>query len=121
VKYIPINFQKKYSKINEQWSPKVIAKMNDYQFKIAKIEGEFIWHKHDETDEVFIIVEGSMKIEFRDGSVNLKQGEMFVVPKGIEHKPIASKECKIINIEPSGTSNTGDTKSNRTVNGNDWI
>ena len=89
--------------------------------KIARIEGEFVWHKHEETDEVFIIVEGTMNLEFRDGTVNLQEGEMFVVPKGIEHKPVATNECKILMIEPQGTANTGDVGGERTQENDIWV
>lgn len=116
-----INFQEKFTKISDQWTPRVIAEMNDNQFKIAKIEGEFVWHKHEETDEVFIIVEGSMNLEFRDGTVNLQEGEMFVVPKGVEHKPVAKNECKILMIETKGTTNTGNVGGERTQEGDIWV
>ena len=85
--YKAINFNQKYSLFNDRWAPKVIAEMNDYQFKLVKVKGGFEWHTHEETDETFIVIEGVLQIKFRDGIVNLKQGEMFVVPKGVEHKP----------------------------------
>ena len=101
-----INLKEKFSMFSKYWSPHVIAEMNDYQFKLAKIKGEFIWHEHDDTDEVFIVIEGSMNIEFQDGIVDLSEGEMFVVPKGVSHKPFAENECKIMLVEPKGTINT---------------
>tara|TARA_B100002051_G_scaffold255850_1_gene271855 strand:- start:99 stop:461 length:363 start_codon:yes stop_codon:yes gene_type:complete len=117
-----INFKNKYSKFSDYWSPKVIAEMNDYQFKVVKIKGEFIWHKHDSTDETFIVIDGSMVIEFRDGKVQLDKGEMYVVPKGVEHRPYADKECKVILIEPKGIVNTGDADSGTMTAENDvWI
>jgi mannose-6-phosphate isomerase-like protein (cupin superfamily) len=116
-----INFEEKFAKFTEYWSPKIIAQMNDYHFKLAKIQGEFVWHKHDETDEVFIIIAGEMRIAFRDGGVDLKQGEMVVVPKGVEHKPIAGSECSILVIEPAGTVNTGDAGGDMTVAQVPWI
>ena len=117
-----INFKNKYSKFSDYWSPKVIAEMNDYQFKVVKIKGEFIWHKHDSTDETFIVIDGSMVIEFRDGEVQLDKGEMYVVPKGVEHRPYADKECKVILIEPKGIVNTGDADSGAMTAKNDvWI
>lgn len=119
--YHPINFQDKLSKFSEQWSPKIIAQMNDYHFKIAKIEGEFIWHDHPETDEVFIVLKGQLEIQLHDRSVVLKEGEMFVVPKGVEHKPVAEKECHILLIEPAGTVNTGDLVNERTAANDVWI
>ena len=117
-----INFKNKYSKFSDYWSPKVIAEMNDYQFKAVKIKGEFIWHKHDSTDETFIVIDGSMVIEFRDGEVQLDKGEMYVVPKGVVHRPYADKECKVILIEPKGIVNTGDADSGTMTAENDvWI
>jgi mannose-6-phosphate isomerase-like protein (cupin superfamily) len=116
-----INFAEKFSLFSEHWSPKIIAQMNDYHFKIAKIQGEFVWHSHLETDETFIVLHGKMRIEFRDGVVNLKAGEMCVVPKGVEHKPIADEESHILLIEPSGTINTGDTGGELTVEVTEWI
>lgn len=119
--YEKINIKEKYSKFTDQWSPKVIAEMNDYQFKLAKIEGEFTWHTHNDTDEVFIIMDGSMTLEFRDGKVELEAGDMFVVPKGVEHKPVAKKECKIMLVEPRGVVNTGEYTSERTAPNDVWI
>ena len=121
MKYKPINFRDKFDLVTEQWSPKIIAQMNEYQIKIAKIQGEFDWHKHPETDETFIVISGNMRIDFRDGQVKLDKGEMYVVPKAIEHKPIAEEECQILLIEPAGTVNTGDTVTNRTHLEDEWI
>jgi len=119
--YIPINLQKKLAKFSDHWSPKIIAQMNDYHFKLVKLKGDFVWHSHDDTDEVFITLDGEMSIEFRDGKVDLKAGEMFVVPKGVEHKPFAERECKIILVEPAGTVNTGNTGGEMTTDNNIWI
>jgi len=116
-----INFKEKFSKISDHWSPRVIAEMNDYQFKLVKIEGEFVWHDHPETDEVFIVMRGSLAIELRDRVVSLNTGEMFVVPRGVEHKPVAVKECQIMLIEPKGIINTGGAQSNLTAENNIWI
>jgi mannose-6-phosphate isomerase-like protein (cupin superfamily) len=116
-----INFQEKLSKFTEHWSPKIIAQMNDYHFKIVKFQGEFLWHSHDDTDEAFIVLDGEMSIAFRDGSVALKSGEMFVVPKGAEHKPSAEKECRAVLVEPAGTINTGDAGGEMTADDNVWI
>jgi mannose-6-phosphate isomerase-like protein (cupin superfamily) len=120
-KYFALNFQEKFSLFTEQWSPKVIAELNDYQFKLAKIEGEFVWHAHEETDEAFVVVGGEMTIEFRDGSVLLKVGEMFIVPKGVDHRPVANHECKILLIEPRGVVNTGTEGGARTAKNDVWI
>ena len=117
----PINFHEKLSKFTDHWSAKIIAQMNDYHFKLVKFQGDFIWHSHDDTDEVFITIDGEMSIEFRDGRVDLKTGELFVVPKGVEHKPFANKECKIMLVEPAGTINTGDAGGEITAEENVWI
>ena len=116
-----INFADKLSKFSDHWSPKVIAEMNDYQFKLAKLEGDFVWHNHPDTDEVFIVIEGSMKIELEDGVVELNPGEMYVVPKGVMHKPSAGKECKIMLVEPRGVVNTGEADSDLTAENDVWI
>ena len=116
-----INFNEKLSKFSEYWSPKIIAQMNNYHFKVVKFRGEFVWHSHDDTDEVFIVLDGEMSIAFRDGSVELKEGEMFVVPKGAEHRPFAEKECKAVLVEPAGTINTGDTGGKMTAEDDVWI
>lgn len=116
-----INFEDKLTKFSAHWSPKIIAEMNDYQFKLVKIQGEFVWHKHDETDEVFIVLDGEMSIAFRNGIVQLNKGEMVVVPKGIEHMPVAQKECMVMVIEPAGTVNTGDAGGDMTVETLDWV
>ncbi|MDH3693973.1 MAG: cupin domain-containing protein [Gammaproteobacteria bacterium] len=121
MKFDPINFQDKYSKFNDHWSPKVIAEMNDYQFKLVKVQGEFVWHDHPDTDEVFVVLNGTLDIEFRVGKVTLDSGEMFVVPKGIEHKPIAENECSILLIEPKGVVNTGGVESDLTAKKDVWI
>jgi mannose-6-phosphate isomerase-like protein (cupin superfamily) len=110
-----INLADKFAKFSEHWSPKIVARMNDYEFKLAKLEGEFVWHSHAETDEAFIVVDGEMTLHFRDGDVRLRAGEMFVVPKGVEHKPSASAECRVMLVEPAGTVNTGDVVSDRTA------
>ena len=120
--YNSIDIRSKYKLFIEQWQPKVIAKMNDYQFKIAKIEGEFTWHSHKNTDETFIVIKGEIDIQFRDGFVKVKEGEMFVVPAGVEHKPVSKKESQIMLIEPHGVVNTGDNTSNDLTAKNDvWI
>ena len=116
-----INLKDKLDKFSEHWSPKVIAEMNDYQFKLVKIQGEFVWHNHADTDEVFIVIEGSMKIQFENETIELKEGEMLVVPKGIEHKPIAELECKVMLVEPRGVLNTGESDSELTADNDVWI
>lgn len=120
-KYQSLNFAEKFSLFNEQWLPKIIAEMNDYQFKVARLQGDFIWHDHDDTDETFIVLEGQLRIDFRDGQVTVSQGEMFVVPKGIEHKPFAENEVKLLLIEPKGMLNTGHEGGERTAINDVWI
>ena len=116
-----INFARKFSLFDEQWKPKVIAEMNDYQFKIVRLEGDFIWHDHPETDETFIVLEGKLRIDFRDGSVTVGAGEMFVVKKGVEHKPCAEKAVKLMLIEPRGVLNTGHAGGEITAENDVWI
>lgn len=118
--YEAINFAKKFSLYYEQWRPKVIAEMNDYQFKIVKLEGDFIWHDHNNTDETFIVLEGVLRIDFPDGAVQVSAGEMFVVPKGVKHKPYAEHEVKLLLIEPRGVLNTGDEGGERTAENDVW-
>ena len=120
--YKAVNFKEKLSLFSEQWSPKVIAQMNDYQIKIVKIQGDFEWHSHKDTDETFIVLQGDLRIDFKDGHVRLNKGEMYVVPKGVLHKPFALNEVEMILIEPSGVLNTGDNEINSTTAQNDvWI
>jgi mannose-6-phosphate isomerase-like protein (cupin superfamily) len=110
-----INLADKFSKFSEHWSPKIVARMNDYEFKLVKLQGEFVWHSHADTDEVFIVVDGEMTLHLRDGDVGLRAGEMFVVPRGVEHKPSAVAECRVMLVEMAGTVNTGDAVSDRTA------
>lgn len=121
MKYSPISVNEKFSKFSDQWSPKIIARMNDYHIKLAKIQGEFIWHSHAETDETFMVIDGEMRIDFHDGCVNLKKGDLFVVPKGTVHKPFSEKECFILLIEPAGVRNTGDVLNEKTAPDDVWI
>ena len=116
-----IVFAEKLNLFKDQWAPKIIAQMNEMHFKLAKIEGEFVWHSHPETDEVFIVLEGSFEMQLRDGSLHLNAGEMCVVPKGVEHRPVAAEECAILLVEPAGTVNTGDAGGELTANHDDWI
>lgn len=120
--YAAISPLAKTALFSEQWQPKVVAEMNDYQFKVARLEGDFVWHSHADTDETFIVLEGSLRIDFRDGAVELGAGEMFVVPKGKEHKPFAANEVKVMLIEPRGVVNTGDEdQGERTAQNDVWI
>ncbi|MCA1403572.1 cupin domain-containing protein [Ensifer sp. IC3342] len=119
--YAPVNFQDKLARFSDQWQPRVIAEINDYQVKIVRIEGDFVWHDHPETDEAFIVLDGTLRIDFRDGSVTVGPGEMYVVPKGIEHKPFADGEVKMLLIEPRGILNTGHEGGERTAENDVWI
>ncbi|CAE6685864.1 hypothetical protein R69927_06084 [Paraburkholderia domus] len=116
-----INFAEKLQLIGDQWQPRVVAEMNDYQFKLVRIEGDFVWHEHADTDETFIVLDGQLRIDMRDGSVLLSAGEMFVVPKGTEHKPYAEREVKLLLIEPRGVKNTGEESNERTAANDVWI
>ena len=102
-KNVKINFQAKLKKFSDHWSPKVIAELNDYQFKLVKIKGEFIWHNHENTDEAFVVLDGKIYIEFEDKTEEIKRGEMIIVPKGVKHKPYAKKEANIMIIAVSYT------------------
>lgn len=119
--YKPINFAEKLALIDALWQPRVAAEMNEYQFKLVRIEGDFIWHEHPETDETFIVLKGQLRIDFRDGAVSIGAGEMFVVPKGVEHKPHAAQEVHLLLIEPRGILNTGHTGGDRTAQNDLWI
>jgi mannose-6-phosphate isomerase-like protein (cupin superfamily) len=113
--YYSINFREKFSSFDAQWQPKVIAEMNDYQFKLVKLQGDFIWHDHQDTDETFIVIEGNLRIDFRDGAVHVASG------KGVEHKPFAEKEVKLLLIEPRGVLNTGHEGGDRAADNDVWI
>ena len=116
----PINFAEKLSQFSEHWSPRVIAAMNDYQFKLVKLQGEFVWHDHKDTDEVFVVLEGEMEIGLRDRTVTIRPGEMFVVPKGVQHITRAARECHALIIEPRGVVNTGDAGGALTAQNDVW-
>jgi mannose-6-phosphate isomerase-like protein (cupin superfamily) len=119
--YKAINFAQKLGLFREQWLPKVIAEMNDYQFKVVKVQGDFVWHDHQDTDETFIVLDGQLRIDFCDGAVHLSAGEMFVVPKGVVHKPYAEHEARLLLIEPRGVLNTGHEGGERTAENDVWI
>jgi len=117
----PINLAEKFSFIHERWTPKNVARLNDYHVKIVKLQGEFVWHSHPDTDELFWVHRGALTIRLRDGAVRLGPGEMYVVPRGVEHCPVAEEECEVVLIEPAGTPNTGDAGGERTKPTNEWI
>ena len=116
-----VRLAEKLGRLSEQWQPRVVAEMNDYQFKVVRLEGDFVWHSHADTDETFLVVEGELRIDFRDGPVTIRAGEMCVVPRGLEHKPFAEREVKLLLIEPRGVRNTGDQGGDRTAENDVWI
>ena len=117
----PINLLDKLAIFTEHWSPRVVAEMNDYQFKLVKLQGEFVWHDHTDTDEAFLVLDGEMEIGFRDRTVTLRKGELFVVPKGVEHITRAARECSALIIEPRGVVNTGEAGGQLTAKNDVWI
>ena len=121
MRYAPINLKDKLGRFDELWSPKVVAEINDYQVKLVKVSGEFVWHKHDDTDELFLCLAGKLDIEFRDGRAALGEGELYVVPRGIEHKPSSEGECHVLIIEPKGVANTGDEEGALTAPNDQWV
>ena len=116
-----IDIKKKFDLFSEHWAPKIIGEMNDYYIKLVKIKDHFTWHKHEETDEVFIVYKGSMRIDFRDGYVELSEGQLYIIPKNKEHKPYAENECEMMLFEPKGTLNTGNVKDGFTKEKLDWV
>lgn len=116
-----INFADKLGRFAEHWSPRVIAEMNDYQFKLVKIQGDFVWHSHADTDETFIVIAGTLRMGFRDREVVLREGEMIVVPRGVEHCPRADAECHVLLVEPRGVVNTGDAGGELTARNDVWV
>jgi len=117
----PVRLAEKLALFSEHWSPKVVARMNDYDLKLVKLRGDFTWHDHKDTDEVFLVLHGSMAIEMRDRTVTLEEGDLFVVPRGVEHCPRAETECHVLLIEPVGVVNTGDAGGELTAPGDEWI
>ena len=107
-----INIAEKLSLFSEHWSPKIVARLNGQEVKLAKLKGEFVWHKHDHEDEMFYVLKGRLKIEFRNRTIELTENEFLVVPKGVEHKPVADEEVAVMLFEPENTVNTGDADSN---------
>ena len=110
----PINIEKKLSLFNDHWNPRIIGELNKQHVKLAKIKGEFIWHKHEDEDEMFLVLKGTLKIEFRDRTETIQENEIIIVPKGVEHKPIAKEEVSIMLFEPATTINTGALENERT-------
>jgi len=114
-KHEKVNLAEKLSSFTDRWSPKVVGEVGDLHVKLAKLEGEFIWHHHAEQDELFLVIKGRLRIRLRDGEVRLSPGEFYIVPRGVEHLPIADEECHIMLLEPKSTLNTGDVVNERTV------
>ncbi|MDE2753512.1 MAG: cupin domain-containing protein [Gemmatimonadota bacterium] len=117
----PVNLLAKCELFDEQWQPRIVAEVNDYQFKIARVEGEFVWHAHEDTDEAFLVLEGELRIDLPHGSVTLGPGELYVVPRGVRHRPVAEREAKLMLVEPRGVVNTGDAGGERTAEGDRWV
>lgn len=116
-----INLREKLSRFQDLWAPRIVASLNNYHIKVVKLKGEFVWHSHTETDELFLVLDGALTIELRDQKVTLTAGEMFVVPRGAEHKPVAPSECHVLLIEPAGTVNTGTVGGQMTAANDVWI
>ena len=116
-----INLEQKFSLFTEHWTPKIIAELNDYQIKIVKVQGDFVWHDHSDTDEFFLVLEGTLFIEFESETMELNAGELYVVPKGVQHRPYAQEECRVMLIEPRGVVNTGEASSDLTASNDVWI
>ncbi len=119
--YSKISLKEKLGRFSDYWTPRIVSQFNDYHIKLVKVKGEFVWHDHSETDELFLVLDGSLEIHFRDGKVKLNNGDMFVIPKGLEHRPVAGSECHILLIEPAGTINTGKIMDDLTAKDNIWI
>ncbi|UFH50888.1 cupin domain-containing protein [Pseudomonas sp. KNUC1026] len=117
----PVNLLHKATLIDQPWSPRVVAQMNQYQFKVVRIEGEFIWHEHPETDEAFLVLEGILRIDLPEGCVLLGPGELYVVPRGVRHRTAAEGQAKLMMIEPQGILNTGHEGGERTAPNDVWI
>jgi mannose-6-phosphate isomerase-like protein (cupin superfamily) len=110
-----VNLADKFARFSERWSPKIAGEVNDAYVKLVKIQGDFVWHAHEAEDELFLVIKGHMTIRFRDRDVHLTEGEFLVVPKGVEHCPVAEEECHVLLLEPKTTLNTGNVKNERTV------
>ncbi len=116
-----VDIAEKFALFSAHWAPKVVARLNDYEIKLVRIKGEFVWHTHEDTDELFLVIDGTLTIQLRDGDVTLQPGQLFVVPRGVEHCPIADGEVQAMLIEPSGVVNTGDAGGPLTANRDDSL
>ena len=117
----PINLVACLRQFSEHWSPRIIASLNDQEVKLAKFQGAFDWHAHENEDELFLVVQGEFTMEFRDRSVILREGEMIVVPRGVEHRPVAEQECHVLLFEPAGIINTGNARNSDKTNTAKWL
>lgn len=116
-----VNLAEKFGLFAEYWSPKIVGELNGQYVKLAKLKGEFVWHHHEAEDELFLVVKGQLVIKLREKDVTLKEGEFFIVPRGVEHQPVAEEEAHILLFEPRSTLHTGNVRSERTVENLDWI
>lgn len=116
-----VNLKEKFQLFNEHWTPKIVGELNGQQIKLAKLKGEFVWHDHKEEDEMFLVIKGSLRLEFRDKTITLNEGEMYIVPRGVEHNPVAPEEAWVLLFEPATTKHTGEVKDKRSVKNLDWI
>ena len=116
-----VNLSQKFALFQEYWSPKIAGELNDSYIKLVKLKGEFVWHQHENEDELFLVVKGHLLIKLRDRDIQLKEGEFVVIPKGVEHLPIAEEEVHVLLLEPKSTLNTGNVQNERTVNDLEWI
>lgn len=115
-----VNLAKKFARFKEHWKPKIVGKVNDAYVKLVKVKGSFVWHEHEGEDELFLLVKGRMRLQFRTGEITLKAGELAIVPRGVEHRPVAEEEAHVLLIEPKSTVNTGDVRDDRTTEA-EWI
>ena len=116
-----VNLKDKFKLFNEHWTPKIVGELNGQQVKLAKLKGEFVWHDHKDEDEMFLVIKGSLNIEFRDKTITLNEGEMYIVPRGVQHNPVAPKEAWVLLFEPATTKHTGEVKDKLTIENPDWI
>ncbi len=115
-----INLSEKFNLFTEHWQPRIVGELNDNNIKLVRLKGEFVWHQHEKEDELFLVIKGSLMIKLRDRELNIREGEFVIIPKGVEHLPVAADEVQVLLMEPKSTVNTGDAKSDRTVNA-EWI
>lgn len=116
-----VNLRAKLGLVGDHWNPRIVGELNGQHVKLVKFRGEFVWHKHDHEDELFLVIEGRFRMEFRDRSIDLGQGEFLIVPRGVEHRPVADDEVHVLLFEPAGTLNTGDARDPRTVSNPDRV